>query len=195
MRNLATLLLPLLIAACGTSPKTHYFTLSTAAPTAAEAKPAIAAPVRVASVNLPAGLDRRGMVRRTGPNTVEISDQDRWAAPLDDMTRRVLSQDLANRLPDGKVVLPDAPSPPHTAGIVVAVAQFGPDGRGDIVLDGSWSLLKGEQPALHHDVALTAAPSGSGAEAEAAGMSELLDRLAAEIASSLARTASLTSRE
>lgn len=185
MRRLALLSLPLLLAACGSSPKTHYYTLS-ATPQTAEAKPTIATPVRVASVNLPAGLDRRGMVRRTGQNTVEISDQDRWAAPLDDMTRRVLSQDLAQRLPKGRVVLPDAPSPPHTASIVVAIAQFGPDGHGNMVLDGSWSLLKGDRPARHHDIALKTTPPGSGAEAEAAGMSKLLDQLAADIATSLA---------
>jgi uncharacterized lipoprotein YmbA len=185
-RNLVLLLLPLLLAACGSSPKTHYFTLS-AAPQPTGARPAIAAPVTVASVNLPASLDRRGMVRRTGSNTVEISDQDRWAAPLDDMTRRVLSRDLAQRLPEGKVVLPDAPSPPHTASIVVAIAQFGADGHGKIVLDGSWSLLKDDKPALHHDVALETTPLGKGADAEAAGMSKLLDQLAAKIAASLAQ--------
>ena len=83
------------------------------------------------------------MVSEIGPNALDISDQDRWSAPLADMTRNVLSQDLATYLPPGMVVLPDAPAPATTAQIVVSIAQFGPQASGKVVLVGSWSLLKG----------------------------------------------------
>jgi uncharacterized lipoprotein YmbA len=42
---------------------------------------------------------------------LEVSQQDRWTAPLGDMTRNVLSQDLASRLPNGAIIPPDAPLP------------------------------------------------------------------------------------
>src|SRR6185312_9316788 len=104
-------------------------------------------------------LDRREMVRRTGPNTVAISGENLWTAPLGEITRQVLSQDLASRLPGDKLVRLDAPSPPGTARIVVSIAQFGSDGGGDAVLDGSWSLLEGQEqkPAFSRDVKLTEA--------------------------------------
>jgi len=57
----------LLLAACGSSPKTQYFTL--AMEPGSGAKPAIDAPVTVADVTLPPTLDRRETVRLTGRPT------------------------------------------------------------------------------------------------------------------------------
>lgn len=177
----------LLIASCGTSPKTHYFALSSV-PEADHRVEPIASPVTVAAVHLPPALDRKEMVRATGANTLDISDQDRWAAPLGDMTRRVLSEDLAARLPKDKVIPPDSPAPPHTGQIIVAIAQFGPDGKGKVRLDGSWSLLDREKLVLRRDIALaidSPAPEGDG---EAAAMSRLLGELATAIAATLTQT-------
>lgn len=182
------LMLPaaLLLASCGSSPKTQYFTL--AAEHAGTARVAVASPVTVAAVSLPSTLDRRQMVRQTGPNTVDISDRDRWASPLDEMSRRVLSENLAARLPEGKLILPNAPTPPGTIEISVSLAQFGPDGTGRIALKGSWSALAagGTKRLLSRDIALETLPPAAGAAGEAAGMSQLLGKLAAEIATGLA---------
>jgi uncharacterized protein len=191
MRRRRAMLLPavlaLALAGCGISPKTHYFTLA-AVPGAPPEKAAVAAPVTVAAVHVPPALDRREMVRRTGANSVDISSEERWTAPLDEMIRRVLSQDLATRLPKDKVVLPGSPAPPHTAQIVVSIAQFGPDGSGKVTLDGSWSLLGGGrgQSASRRDVALETGAAAAGGEAEAAAMSKLLGQLADRIAAGLA---------
>lgn len=177
----------LALASCGTSPKTHYFTLDTVPGT--ETVAAIAQPVTVAAVHVPPALDRREMMRRTGANTVEVSGQDRWTAPLGEMTRRVLSRDLAKRLPPGKLIPPGAPAPPHVAEIVVSIADFGPDGTGKVRLDGSWSLLQGGrgQVALRRDIALAIDSSAAGGADEAAAMSRLLGRLATKIAEALAQ--------
>jgi uncharacterized protein len=184
-----TLAALLLLAGCGSSPKTHFYTLS---PVPGSGAPALSAPVTVADTMLPPALDRREMVRLTSANTVEISDQERWAAPLGDMTRRVLSQDLAQRLPGGAVILPDAPAPPHTRRIAVAIAQFAPDGHGRIVLTGSWSLVADgtDKPLLRRDFSLAIPSPGSGGDAQAAGMSRLLGKLASDIATGLAGKAS-----
>lgn len=182
------LLAALLLADCGTSPKTQYFTLD--AVPGGGAKASIATPVTVATVSLPPSLDRSAMVHRTGATTVEISDQDRWTSPLGDMTRRVLTQDLAARLPEDKVILPDQPAPPHTARLVVSITQFGSDGSGRIVLSGGWSLVKGgsDTPVLRRDFTLAAPAAAEGGGVQAAGMSQLLGRLASEIASALPAT-------
>jgi uncharacterized lipoprotein YmbA len=186
LRRLLPLLALLLPAACGTSPETHYFTLA-AAPGTGRAAAAPSDPVTVAAVHLPPALDRKELLRRTGANTVEISGEDRWTAPLDTMTRRVLSQDLAERLPADKVVPPEAPTPPRTGEIVVTLAEFGPDAQGGATLSGSWWLLAGEEkkPVLRRDVHLSVAAPGPGPADEAAAMSELLSALADKIAADL----------
>ena len=187
MRSPILLLAALMLAGCGSSPKTHYFTLSRV-PRGQEQTASIGAPVTVAAVHVPQSLDRSEMVRATGDNTVEISDQERWTAPLGEMARRVLSEDLAERLPRDKVVLPDAPAPPQTAQIVVSLAEFGADPGGKVALAGSWSLLEGERgkPLLRRDVSLQTAAKGPGASGDAAAMSELLGELASNIAKALA---------
>lgn len=175
----------LLLANCGSSPKTQYFTL--APMPASEQRASIPIPVTVAAVHVPPALDRREMVRRTGANSVDIREEDRWTAPLGDMIREVLARDLAARLPQDKVVAPQSPAPPHTAQIVVSLAQFGPDAAGKVALDGDWSLLDGdrEKLILRRHVALETAAGDRSADSQAAAMSRLLGQLAQEIATTL----------
>jgi uncharacterized protein len=186
MRRPILLLAALMLGACGSSPKTHYYTLAPV-PAAQQHARSIAAPVTVAAVRVPPALDRSEMVRATGANTVEIREQDRWTAPLGDMVRRVLSEDLAARMPPDKVVLPDAPTPPQTAQIVLALAAFGAAPDGKVTLQGSWSLLDGERGklVLRREVALETDAQTPGADGDAAAMSHLLGELASNIAKTL----------
>jgi uncharacterized protein len=179
----------LMLANCGSSAKTQYFTLATVPPPQS-APAAIRSPVTVAAVHVPPALDRREMVRRTGGNSVDISDQDRWTAPLGDMARDVLSRDLATRLPKDQVVVPDAPAAPHTAQIVVSLVQFGPDGNGKVVLDGDWSLLDGdrEKLLLQRRISLETGSRDRAADGQAEAMSQLLGQLAQHIAATLRQT-------
>ena len=141
-------------------------------------------PLQIASVRLPSALDRREIVREDTPNKLTVSNQDRWGAPLADMTQRVLSQDLTLRLAPGRVVLPGQPAPAGTSAISVEIVEFGADASGSMVLDGSWSIVPGgsdtavatqrfqlRQPAVHGDYA-----------EQAHVMSILLGQLADEIA-------------
>jgi uncharacterized lipoprotein YmbA len=179
----------LMLCSCASSPQPHYYTLSVMASTAQSPHSvAVSRPLQVAAVHMPDTLDRREMVRHTGPNTLAISEDKLWSAPLGEMTRHVLSQDLARLLP-GKVIAPEAATPPATSKIVVAIAEFAPQPDGQVVLAASWSLLVGDAPtpALRRDVSLAVGGSGGGAAADAAAMSELLGQLAAHIAATLAQ--------
>lgn len=188
MRRISILLLAFMLAGCGTSPRTHYYTLAPATAPDHD-KVRLSSPITVSAVDLPPSLDRSSMVHRTGENTVAINGEDQWAAPLGEMTRRVLSQDLADDVPKDKLVLPGAPAPPGTRRIVVSIVQFGttPDGR--VVLTGSWSMINGggDTPAFSHAVALATPAPAAGSEGEAAGMSRLLRQLASQIAETLAQ--------
>jgi uncharacterized lipoprotein YmbA len=187
MRTSLVVLCIVLLAACRSSPPTQFFTLSVVSGNGGSLA-SVPFPVQVAAVHLPPGLDRRQLVRMTGEHRVQISDTERWSAALDEMVRNVLSQDLAARLPQARVILPDAPPPPDTGTLVVTIAQFGPDATGDVRLSGSWALLTGgsNTPILERDFQLTAGPAAS-ADAMAAAMSRALGQLASTIASTLSQ--------
>ncbi len=93
------------LTACPSSPATQYYTLNSIAPTVA-ADGHTSYSVWIATVIVPKTLDRTQLVRRASDNRLDVSENNRWAAPLDDMVRRVLSQDLASRLPEGMVIQP-----------------------------------------------------------------------------------------
>ena len=179
------ILLAILLAGCGSSPKTNFYMLSAAGDVG---RRSISFPVQLAAVHIPPSLDRKQMVRMTGQNSVKISETEHWSAPLDLMIRNTLAQDLSARLSKNRMILPDAPAPSGTATIVVAITEFAPDAAGNVRLSGSWSLLAGGSngSVLEREFKITGAP-GPTAESMASAMSDALGRLAAQIASSLSR--------
>jgi len=178
------------LAACGHSAPTRIFTLDAVSPQAAlpmAAAPYGGAPFRVDAVHLPSALDRVEVVRQTMAERLEVSDFDHWGAPLGDLARRALTQDLVARLPAGAVIYPDAPKPPGAGGLVVDVLTFRRTDQG-YVLDASWTLLAGPAGTapLRRQVRLTDADVGLGdAAAEAAALSRLLGQLSEAIAAGL----------
>jgi uncharacterized lipoprotein YmbA len=188
LRQLIPLLVALALAGCASSPPTRFYTLEPVPP----ARPAAAlagAPVTVDAVNVPGLLDREQIVRRSGPNQVDLAGTDRWAAPFDSMARRVLARDLAARLPAQMVLLPGEPSPggPKRS-IVVDIEDFAGDVAGRVVLDARWTLLSGEpsKPVLRRREHIEETAAGPGYDADAAAMSRALGALADRIAAALA---------
>lgn len=104
-----------------------------------------AALFRVDAVHVPAAYDRPELVRRSEPYTLTLSDNDRWAAPLGELVRRTLTQDLTSRLPAGSVVFPDAPKPDGASGLVIDILAISPTPRG-IEMDASWSWIAPRTP-------------------------------------------------
>ena len=183
--RLIAALLVLTLGACASSPPTRFFALDPAPPGAAPAggqADTTRTAVKVDAVHIPPALDRESMVRGESDNQLQISSQDRWAGDLGEMIRRVLTQDLAERLPSGTVVAPESPAPPSAHGLVIDILTFQPQ-AGEVVLDADWTLLEGTQsnPVLHRSTHLTAPAAGS-AQGEAAAMSALLGQLADDIA-------------
>lgn len=164
-----------LLAACSGTADSRYYLLS-AAPPAAPATGAKA--VAVAAVHLPGVLDRPELVVRTGAETVEILEFDRWAEPLDQMVPRVLAQDLSSRLP---AVAPDG----GERHLHVVIDEFMSDKAGGARLAGKWWMLEGDQASAakqEHGFGLaTAASAGQGRQI-AAALSTLLGQLADDIA-------------
>ena len=179
-------LLILTLSACASSPPTRYFALD---PVASGAGPAqgggMGTPVKIDAVHIPPALDRDSIVRGESDNQLRISSEDRWAGDLGEMIRRVLTQDLAARLPSGMVIAPESPAPPSARGVVVDIMTFQPQ-AGEVVLDADWTLLQGTQSnaVLRRSVHLTT-PAASSAQSQAAAMSTLLGQMADAIASQM----------
>jgi uncharacterized lipoprotein YmbA len=183
-RLAAAVVLSTSLLGCPSSPASHFYTLS-AVPATSGAHSA-SSPVQVAAVHIPPSLDRRQMVSLTSANTVQISETNRWSAPLDEMVRKVLAEDLVARLPAGQLILPGSPAPSGARSLVVTITELGAGPGGDVKLTGSWSLLGADSGALirERNIAIDAGPATS-AEATAAAMSRAIGQLADEIASAL----------
>lgn len=176
----------LLLTACASSPPVQFFTLNPTA-TLSTVAPRADTTLQVVAVHIPALLDRQEMVRKTSANTIRISDRHRWAAPLDRMVQRVLTQDLAQRLPVGAVIPPDQPAPPGTARIVIDILQFETDASGTVVFGGSWSLLRqAEDDTIQNaPLHLHAMASATDYAAQAQAMSRIIGQIADAIAARL----------
>jgi len=190
LSTLAALAAPfaVLSAGCASSPPSQFYRLTAVEPAApARTGGSGGASVIVAAVHIPFALDRQEIVR-TGPgNELEISGFKRWGAPLDEMIQRVLTQDLIERLPAGTVVLPSGPTPAATERIVVDILAFQSDTDGNVTLEGSWSLLApgASAPALIRGIDEVEPASATDFNRQAAVMSQMLGRLADDIARSL----------
>ncbi|HTV50253.1 MAG TPA: PqiC family protein [Steroidobacteraceae bacterium] len=170
-----------LLGACGSSPPTRYFTL-TSLPASAAASPSDAPPVRIARVSLPAELDRQQLVRHVGADRVDILEQDLWAGPLDELVLRTLSSDLAARLPPGLVADPAEPVTDAPRRLLyLQFVRLAADDSCAIDLQVDWTLqTPGSEPQRGTE-RFTVSPHGSCPDAIPAGISrglaELSERL------------------
>lgn len=176
----------LMAAGCGHSPPVRYVTLSAEPATAPQAAARLQ-PVQLTAVHIPAEWDRPELVTQTSANQLAIHENDRWGAPLGQMMRRTLAEDLLTRLPAGSFVLPDAPAPPDTRKLVVTVLNAEAGASGTLALQASWTLLSEPSPhtVLTQQVSLTSNMAGGDAAAQAAALSHLLGQLADRISASI----------
>ena len=165
MRKIVLLLAMTLSGCAGSSPDSHFFTL---APVAPQDQPKTGRPaLHLTSFRLPQLYDRPQMVFRTGMQSVEIDETDRWAEPLDRMAERMLAQDLAQRRPQ-----PAGSEVP----LQINVDDFMPDHSGSAHFSGTWKM-GATSGAFDWTV-----PAGTGPDQAAAALSTLLGRLADDLA-------------
>lgn len=171
-----------LLAACS-SPPNHYFVLN-AQPEAASPAGPVANTVALGEIKLPGALDRPQIARRLGPNQLEFAEYDRWAGPLDQMIRRVLSTDLRARLPAGIALIDNDSAASADVTVAIDIARFDADKAGRVTLEAGWEKLDKNGRVFGGPSAAKIVEPGAGADtaAVAATMSRAVAGLADRIA-------------
>jgi uncharacterized protein len=176
-----------LLSACQSSPATHYFALSPLAPTSAPTALPAQTPIRVVRITIPAELDRLELVRRDTANRLQIATFDRWAAPLDEMIRRVVTADLAARLAPGTMASNNEPAVGEARRrLFIDIQEFAADEHGAVKLQAAWLLQTPSAAAARGNEDLGVEAADTSADALAAAMSRALAALSDRIASQLA---------
>jgi len=174
-RVLASMATLLLLGGCASSPPTNFYTLSD---TATEmTAPAGVGHVAITGVTIPGEIDRPEIVRRVGPNELSVAESDRWAAPLDDTIRRVLTDDIGRRTP-GAAAEPRRP-------VTVDIHEFYGDTSCNVTLRAVWTLKQAGAQATAEEI--HAPSSGSCPTTLAATMSIALGQLSDRIIAGVAR--------
>jgi uncharacterized lipoprotein YmbA len=187
MRRPATLLLALLLAACA-SAKTDTYTLSAVPLPRALAGSPLHPPLEIGEVSVPATIDRDEIVLTAPGDRLNVASDSVWGAPLNQLIRRALSDDLSERLPPGSVLASGDPAPPRGLRIVtVSIDQFGGDTSGRVVLRASWIITRsGERPTGTPHRARIVVEAGAGTpRAVVPAMSQALAQLADRIAATV----------
>lgn len=176
----------LLAAGCGflSSKPSTFYALDTI-PTQSEVRAVSGLPVGIDSLALPPELDRREIAIRGANHQLELRGRQQWASPLEDMVTHTLAFDLADRLPEGMVVLPGQMKPASMRSLHVVLEELaaGPDRV--FVLDGRWTVMTGVVAGETHRERITVPLESLESAAVAAGMSRALAELADRIVASL----------
>ena len=154
------------------------------------AKPASASPdsqltIGVGPVDFPDYLRRLPVVTRVAPNRIELSDERRWAEPLDKNFVRVLSENLAMLLDTQQIEkYPWSLRTKVDYQIEINVQLFETTSDGQTQLLASWIIRDGQSSKILYASQTTAgAPAGPDGVSASAALSSDLATLSKEIAS------------
>ena len=142
--------------------------------------------IGVQQVELPGYLNRVQMVKRTGPNQLDVSSRHRWADYPDRMIQRVLGDNLQILMADARVY-----SAPWPAGfkpdVTVDVTFLELIGTTDkkMLLSATWTIIGNGDPSPPHRTSLSETISGAGFDDLAAAHSRALESLSRDVAESL----------
>jgi len=187
-------LIGLLLAGCGTfSPKpdpSNFFTLSSL--------PQIEATVAgdssnserifflgIGPVKFPGYLDRQEIVTRSAENRFDVSENDRWAEPLDENFARMLSQNLTALLPADRIIQypwPSSKKPNYQ--VEIEVLRFEVNSARDAQLWTRWEIIDegSKTPVAVKESRLTRQAKDRTTDAAVAALSEAGADLSREIA-------------
>jgi uncharacterized lipoprotein YmbA len=189
--SLALLLGSAALAACGHSPASQFLALRPLPPSASQGASLGAAlagdPIRITAVRFPRQFDRPEVVTEPASAEIAVDSVHRWSAPIGDLARATLTENLIQRAP-GLTILPDgAADTPGVRYVVVDILSLRhADGVFAMMATLYVSPADPRAAAWVRTVSFSTPSPSSDAVAEAAALSRLLGDVAAELASDLA---------
>lgn len=159
-------LLIALLAGCGTSPKSTFYTLSSVTPPQPrEANAGNAAPYSVAigPITVPDTIDRPEIVTRSGSNRILINEYDRWAEPLRSEIPKIVAQDLMGLLGTYRVSsFPQRADEDADYRVILDIQRFDSTLGGNATIEALWSVNKRSSPPVKgYTVATEATGAGT----------------------------------
>ena len=141
--------------------------------------------ISVGPIHLPGYLDQDQLVTRTSQNRLTLSENDRWAEPLEDNIASVLAQNLSMLLHTDEVDVHPWPGRQRpTYQVEIEVLSFETDTAGTAHLVGRWFLrdVARGQSIAEQETRLTASGAGTSTEQSVASLSQALGDLSVAIA-------------
>lgn len=180
-----------LIPACTTSKAitSHLYVLTPMASTATSQGKHAPFTVAVASLMLPAYLDRPQIVSRSSNQQLQLAEADRWGGNLNKNTWQVISGNLAIAFENENIgmVPVDADQPPHL-NIEIEISSFEAYPDGKVHLAASWRIVNDHGDIMEiRNSELSRPITGKGYEPIVQAMSLLLADLSHEIAAPVQR--------
>ncbi len=190
MNRLATVIIyctvVVMLAGCGASSPTRFYTLSH--PMAAPASATSASySVSVGPVSVPAVVDRPQIVVRTGPNQVTIEEFDRWASPIKGDIARIVAENLVSMLGTHRVsVFPQTTAAGASYRISIDVLRFDSEPGKAATLDALWTVSSAKDKQSRSGRSTLIEPTqGNSFDALVEAHSRAIGRLSADIAAAV----------
>jgi uncharacterized lipoprotein YmbA len=186
-RTMTVIVLLLLLPGCGffSRPPNQFYSLQTVRSEA----PVVSIgslPVGIDGIELPPGIDRRGIVVRGADHKLEVRGTHQWSSSLEEMVIHTLAFNIANRTAEGSVVLPGQVKPAAMRSIFVTFEELAPGADSVFVLDARWSVTGRGAPVVTTHERISVQLDSMDSERIAAGMSTALATLADRIVARLA---------
>jgi len=184
--QLAALLAAAVLAGCGSSPKTNFYTLSSGTPP--PAAPAAAAPYSVAigMVTVPDVIDRPQLVTRSGANQLNIDEFSRWGEPLKSEIPRVIAANLSREL-EGALVstYPQSALVNADCRVQIEVQRFDSVPGDAATIEILWTVRPTKGDARSGRAVAREAAGGAGNDALVAAHSRALAAVSSDIAAAV----------
>ena len=179
-----------LLAACGTTPPTKFYTLSAEVPPGTSpANTTARVIVGIGPVEVAAYLERNQIVTRSGQTRLILTELDHWAEPIESNIANILATNLSRLLPATHPIArpwSDAEAEFH---VLLKITRFDSDPAGEVQLNASWGIQgdRTHKIAVIRETSITQPSAGTGYEAITRNMSLALASLSEEIALELGK--------
>lgn len=176
-------LLCLLLAACGSTPKSSYYRLSAGASAGTGASPSVG----IGPIQIPEYLNRNSMVFNRGDNQLHIASFERWAEPLSNGVQRVLGLNLSGALDTQNIrpfPWPASDAPAYGVQVWILALDTGPEAT-RLVAEWRLSAPGQEREVTRRISRFEEAGSDANGAVLAASYSRLLGRLGDDIAAAI----------